>query len=153
MREIRSSGSEGGGARTSTGSPYPYSQYAPLGLKKRATARNWSLLMSRGKAPETPLEGFPLVSPLAVKRLKQLWITTAEELVAQAATREGKRGLAVLLRLKPEEFEEFIAQVKAALAPATVQAMEEKHPDDKGLGALKPPEQEVEKNGGKTREG
>ena len=100
--------------------------------------------MSRGKMPETPLEGFPLVSPVAVKRLKQLWITTAEDLVAQAATPEGKRGLAVLLRLKPEEFEEFIGKVKAALAPATVRAMEEKHPDDKGLGALKPPEREAE---------
>ena len=109
--------------------------------------------MSRGKMPETPLEGFPLVSPVAVKRLKQLWITTAEDLVAQAATPEGKRGLAVLLRLKPEEFEEFIGKVKAALAPATVQAMEEKHPDDKGLGALKPPEREVAKDEEKTREG
>ena len=100
--------------------------------------------MSRGKTPETPLEGFAPVSALAAKRLKQLWITTAEDLVAQAATPEGKRGLAVLLRLKPDEFEEFIGQVKAALAPATVQAMEEKHPDDKGLGALKPPERDAE---------
>jgi hypothetical protein len=31
MREIRTSGSEGGGAGNSTGSPYPYYAYAPFG--------------------------------------------------------------------------------------------------------------------------
>jgi len=33
MREIRKSGSEGGGAGNSTGSPYPYHAAAPLGLR------------------------------------------------------------------------------------------------------------------------
>jgi hypothetical protein len=32
MREIRQSGSEGGGAGNSTGSPYPYYACAPSGL-------------------------------------------------------------------------------------------------------------------------
>jgi hypothetical protein len=32
MREIRQSGSEGGGAGNSTGSPYPYYAVAPSGL-------------------------------------------------------------------------------------------------------------------------
>ena len=32
MREIRQSGSEGGGAGNSTGPPYPYYAYAPSGL-------------------------------------------------------------------------------------------------------------------------
>ena len=100
--------------------------------------------MTGGKAPETPLEGLAVVSPAAVKKLKQLWITTGEELVAQAATREGQRGLAALLRLKPEEFADFIAQVKAALSSQAVKALEEKHPEDKGMGALKPPEREAE---------
>ena len=35
MREIRPSGSEGGGARYSTGSPYPYSPVVPSGLATR----------------------------------------------------------------------------------------------------------------------
>jgi len=30
MREIRTSGSEGGGAGNSTGSPYPYRDHGPL---------------------------------------------------------------------------------------------------------------------------
>ncbi len=34
MREIRKSGSEGGGAGNSTGPPYPYREDGPLGLKK-----------------------------------------------------------------------------------------------------------------------
>ena len=33
MREIRKSGSEGGGAGNSTGSPYPYHPVAPPGLR------------------------------------------------------------------------------------------------------------------------
>jgi hypothetical protein len=32
MREIRTSGSEGGGAGYSTGPPYPYKNHGPLGL-------------------------------------------------------------------------------------------------------------------------
>jgi hypothetical protein len=34
MREIRQSGSEGGGAGNSTGSPYPYFKLGPFGAKK-----------------------------------------------------------------------------------------------------------------------
>jgi hypothetical protein len=33
MREIRQSGSEGGGAGNSTGSPYPYRDLGPLARK------------------------------------------------------------------------------------------------------------------------
>ena len=40
MREIRTSGSEGGGAGNSTGSPYPYHAVAPCGASKgRALVR------------------------------------------------------------------------------------------------------------------
>ena len=39
MREIRTSGSEGGGAGNSTGSPYPYREGGPLGLKQAARLR------------------------------------------------------------------------------------------------------------------
>ncbi len=38
MREIRQSGSEGGGAGNSTGPPYPYREGGPLGLKNLADA-------------------------------------------------------------------------------------------------------------------
>jgi len=36
MREIRQSGSEGGGAGNSTGSPYPYYAAAPSGLEYKS---------------------------------------------------------------------------------------------------------------------
>jgi hypothetical protein len=40
MREIRTSGSEGGGAGNLTGPPYPYMSTAPAGLSSK-TMRDW----------------------------------------------------------------------------------------------------------------
>lgn len=94
--------------------------------------------MSEGKQPETPLEAAG-VGFMAAKRLRAVWITTAEDLVAQAATDMGRRGLAALLRMKLEEFDEFLGNVKAALGPEKLKALEEKPPEGKGLGAPKPP--------------
>jgi len=44
MREIRKSGSEGGGAGNSTGSPYPYHAVAPPGAEyvREICRRGWA---------------------------------------------------------------------------------------------------------------
>jgi hypothetical protein len=51
MREIRTSGSEGGGAGNLTGPPYPYIPDAPAGLSTFETPSYTSLRRREGDRP------------------------------------------------------------------------------------------------------
>ena len=47
--------------------------------------------------------------------------------------------LAELLEMKPSELDAILDRARALLGPDVVERLERKHPDDKGMGALKPP--------------
>jgi len=95
--------------------------------------------MSERESRGMPLEKVNALDGASVRKLKGFWITTAEQLVAQAATPEGKTRLAGLLGIAETAFADLIAKVKSSLDPETVRRLEAEHPTDKGMGALKPP--------------
>jgi hypothetical protein len=92
--------------------------------------------------PLSTIDGFP---ETAARRLAELWITTAEELVGAAVREDGPRGLADYLGLSQEEVTELVERAQAALpsdvsfAPGDI----ERH----GLGALDEPEDEAPPEG------
>lgn len=86
---------------------------------------------------DIPLEKVPNWSREQVARLQDLWITTAEQVVALGATRGGTHSLAEHLAVSDEEMQHLIAAARATLAPKVQTAMEK--PGDTseyGLGAL-----------------
>ena len=87
--------------------------------------------MSGGKLTQTPLDKVGALGASAATKLKALWITTAEELVAQGATPDGKKRLAAVLGLSAAALDQLMAKVKAVLGPEKVKALEEKVPDDR----------------------
>jgi len=95
--------------------------------------------MSAPKPPETPLDKLGGLSPALRGKLQGNWITTVEQVVAQAATPEGRKGLAGLLGLDEGALAALLSEARALLGPDAVRRLEAPHPHDKGLGALKPP--------------
>jgi C1A family cysteine protease len=87
--------------------------------------------------PLDTIDGFP---EAAVRRLAELWITTAEELVGAAAREDGRRGLAEHLGISQEEVGELVERAQATVPASASFAVEdiERH----GLGALDEPEDE-----------
>jgi hypothetical protein len=82
MREIRTSGSEGGGAGYSTGSPYPYQERRPPGSR-------YGLRKVRPKGRQNTAETKTAAAPsLATITLEELE-TEATRLVPEL---EGRRG-------------------------------------------------------------
>ena len=90
-------------------------------------------------SPETPLERIDDLPEETCQKLKARWITTVEQLVAQAATPEGKSHLAALLAADAAGIEGLLARARALLEPGLVAQLERETPQDHGLGALKPP--------------
>lgn len=90
-------------------------------------------------SPETPLERIEDLPEETCQKLKARWITTIEQLVAQAATPEGKTHLATLLAADAAAVEGLLARARALLEPGLVAQLERETPQDHGLGALKPP--------------
>jgi hypothetical protein len=87
--------------------------------------------------PLADIPGFP--EPVA-RKLAQLWITTAEELVGAAIREDGPQGLAEYLDLPEDDVVALVEQAQAALPPQVFFA-----PGDverRGMGALDEPEDE-----------
>ena len=94
--------------------------------------------MSERGPSETPLDRILGLSPPAREKLKAHWITSAEQVVAQAATPDGMKRLAAVLEVEPKAAQQLVAEAKALLDPETIRKLEAEHPDDKGMGALPP---------------
>lgn len=92
---------------------------------------------------ETPLEHVPGWSGDQVARLKEAWITTAEQVVALSATTHGLRSLAEQLDVTQEQARKLVDSAGSTLTSA-VRAQLEKAVDthDRGLGALPPENRE-----------
>ena len=89
--------------------------------------------------PLNSVRGWP--SSLA-RKLAKNWITTAEQVVAAAATPEGLRHLADHLAVSEDRMRRLVAAARASLAPAVAESLEQ--PADTkqfGLGALEPPDE------------
>lgn len=88
---------------------------------------------------DTPLKNVAGWSANHIDRLKESWITTAEQVAALAATKRGVVSLAEQLGVSEAEARTLIASAHAELTPET-QADMEKAVDtsEYGLGALRP---------------
>lgn len=84
------------------------------------------------------LSGVPEISDQIKKKLLELNITTSEELVAIAAVKGGKKGLAKHLGISATALTSYIEKVKKSLPDRIVKEMEEPYNLDLGLGALEP---------------
>ncbi|MCY7351116.1 MAG: hypothetical protein LH606_10665 [Cytophagaceae bacterium] len=88
---------------------------------------------------ETALEQVPGWSDDQVARLSEVWITTAEQVVALSATTHGVRSLAEQLGVSQERAQSLVDSARATLAPSVREQMEKQaDTDDRGLGALRP---------------
>ncbi len=86
---------------------------------------------------DIPLDKVPNWSKEQVARLKDLWITTAEQVVALGATRDGAQALAEHLAISDSEMRRLIDSARATLAPDVQTAMEKRvDTSEYGLGAL-----------------
>jgi hypothetical protein len=87
----------------------------------------------------TSLTEIPELSQGAITRLQEIWVTTAEQLVATAATPGGLRSLADHLGVTEERMTEILSVAKAKLSPDTVRQLEAPvDVSEYGLGAITP---------------
>jgi hypothetical protein len=102
---------------------------------------------------ETPLDAVSGFSEDVIQRLRALWISTAEQLVATAATPGGMHLLAEELQLSQEAASRLVSAARASLPPTVAAEMNSSvDPSDYGLGAVQPPpETEEEQDGGRAR--
>ena len=85
------------------------------------------------------LTEIPELTQGAITRLQEIWVTTAEQLVATAATPGGARSLADHLGVTEERMTEIIKVAKAKLSPDTVKQLEAPvDVSEYGLGAITP---------------
>jgi hypothetical protein len=90
---------------------------------------------------DTPLESVPGWSEDQIARMKQAWITTAEQVVALSVTPNGVRSLAQQLNVPEDEARRLVEAARAKLTPATRAEMEKViDTSEYGLGALPPEE-------------
>ena len=95
---------------------------------------------------DTPLESVPGWSEDRIARLKQSWITSAEQVVALAATRDGIRSLAEQLGVPQDEAQRLVEAARSELAPATRAEMEKAvDTRERGLGVLPPREEKKDR--------
>jgi hypothetical protein len=88
---------------------------------------------------DTPLESVAGWKPDHVSKLKDAWITTAEQVVALGATQNGVRSLSEHLQVSLDEAHELIAAARAHLPPATLRELDRPvDTSELGLGALDP---------------
>jgi hypothetical protein len=87
----------------------------------------------------TPLEKIPEWSPSHIAKAKEAWITSAEQVVALAATTGGIRSLSEQLNLSEEKTRELIKSAREVLSPTERDRLEEKvDTREFGLGVLPP---------------
>ena len=86
-----------------------------------------------------PLSRLPHLDDGLRARLRELNVTTAEEVVALAAVRGGSGGMARFLDIPEEELTARVAAIRDSLSARSVAAMEQPYATPLGLGALRPP--------------
>jgi hypothetical protein len=92
---------------------------------------------------ETPLENVPGWTEIFAARMKEAWVTTAEQVVALGATSDGLRSLAEQLQVSEVKARQLIEAARAELSPEV--RMEMESPVDtsgRGLGVLPPRSQD-----------
>jgi hypothetical protein len=72
-----------------------------------------------------PLTEVPGWSPDQVARMARIGVSTAEQVVAVAATSGGARALAEQLGVPEAEAQHLVAAARTALPPGTVKALEQ----------------------------
>lgn len=107
--------------------------------------RRWSRLLVVGRQEgvglisETPLAGVTGWSAAQVERLAEVWITTAEQVVALAATPGGVTSLAEQLGLGERAVSELVEHAEAAVPPESrAELVTPADPREFGTGALPP---------------
>jgi hypothetical protein len=74
-----------------------------------------------------------------VSKMKAIWITTAEQVVALGATPNGLRSLSEQLNVDLDEAQQLLAAARARLSPAARREMDQPaDTSDLGLGVLPP---------------
>ena len=87
----------------------------------------------------TPLEKIPEWSSTHIAKAKEAWITSAEQVVALAATTGGIRSLSEQLKLSEEKTRELIDSARQVLSPTERSKLEAKvDTREYGLGVLPP---------------
>jgi len=72
-------------------------------------------------------------------RLREVWITSAEQLVALAATTGGIPSIAQQLRISEDRARELVENARSALAPQVLSEMDRPvDTSEYGLGVLRP---------------
>ena len=92
---------------------------------------------------DTPLRDVPGWTDEHVERMEQSWITTAEQVVALAATPGGLRSIAEQLRVSEDAARPLVEAARNALRPAVRAEMEEPvDTSEYGLGVPRRPPDE-----------
>jgi hypothetical protein len=88
-----------------------------------------------------PLDSIPGWTPERVSRMKDVGITTAEQVVAIAATEQGLQSLSQQLQVDIEEARQLSAAARDRLSPEARREFDQPaDTTDFGRGALPPPE-------------
>jgi hypothetical protein len=88
----------------------------------------------------TPLDSIEGWTPEKVSRMKEAWITTAEQVVALAATEKGLQSLSEQLQTDIDEARQLYLAARDRLSPEARQELDQPADTrDFGLGVLPPP--------------
>jgi hypothetical protein len=89
----------------------------------------------------TPLDSIPGWTPEKVSRMKDVGITTAEQVVPVGATQEGLQSLSEQLQVDFEEARQLYLAARDRLSPEARQELDQPaDTTDFGRGALPPPD-------------
>jgi hypothetical protein len=92
-----------------------------------------------GPTADTPLESVEGWTAEKVSKMKDVWITTAEQVVALGATTNGVRSLSEQLDVDLDEAQRLLAAARAHLSPAAQRELDQPaDTSDFGLGVLPP---------------
>lgn len=94
----------------------------------------------QGEPVTTPLDSIEGWTPEMISRMKEVWITTAEQVVALAATERGLRSLSEQLQVDIEQARQLYLAARDQLSPAARRELDQPaDTSDFGRGALPPP--------------
>ena len=108
-------------------------------LSTWVVARKEAEALKGSNMTNTPLEQVPSWSEDQVARMKESWITTAEQIVAVSATQDGVRSLAEHLAISEDKMRRLVDSARATLDPSERAVLEQRNDTrESGLGALSP---------------
>lgn len=88
---------------------------------------------------DTPLKNIPNWSPDHVSKMKEVWVNTAEQVVALSATEGGITSIAEQLNTSEEEARELVESAGAVIPADTLKELKRSsETKEYGLGALRP---------------